>query len=191
MLVGVHTHVYASGGESNVGCLHLPPLDCLDTGWITRPSMWVDQSALSISLSLLTNATGVTRTAVGILSFLHRFWEFKGKSRVVVLTEQTVLPIEPFFQPLFYAFFWRQSLVQSVAKDVPDPFASHSQVLEMQTCATISGSEWKNFKKYVVLKLELWKLIPFEISWRAFIEHNSYTLKRQKQNSKCKQIQKQ
>lgn len=31
MVVGVHTHVYASGGESNVGCLPLPPLDCLRT----------------------------------------------------------------------------------------------------------------------------------------------------------------
>lgn len=31
MLVGVRTQVYASGGESNVGCLPLPSLDCLKT----------------------------------------------------------------------------------------------------------------------------------------------------------------
>lgn len=45
----------------------------------------------------------------------------------------------------------------------------------------------KKCKKYVVLKLGLWKLIPFEISWRTLREHNSYTLKRQKQHSNCKQ----
>lgn len=90
MLVGVHTQVYASGSESNVGCLPLPSLDCLKTqGSLTRPSRWAGQPALSISLSLLTNATGVTGTTVSILSFLHRFWGFKGKSCVVMLIEHS------------------------------------------------------------------------------------------------------
>ena len=106
------------------------------------------------------------------------------------------------FQPLFlrFSFFWffvclfvcfeTESCVVCSQRCpwTPDPFASHSQVLGVQTCATISGLERKKKgKKYIVLKLGLWKLIPFEISWRTLREHNSYTLKRQKQHSRCKQ----
>lgn len=78
----------------------------------------------------------------------------------------------------------------SIAKDVPELLILLPLIPKCWECRHVPpylAQKGKKCKKYVVLKLGLWKLIPFEISWRTLREHNSYTLKRQKQHSKCKQ----
>lgn len=111
MLVGVHTHVYASGDETNVDCLSLPPLDCLKTQDLSVDRLGALASQRSASHCLcLPMLQGLQVRLWAYSAFYIDAGGSKASPVLLCGQSQQSCPLSH-FSSLYFIYFLRQNLM--------------------------------------------------------------------------------